>query len=968
MLVGEPGIGKTSVCDQLCRFVSDSGGLPLVGHCYEEGSFRRPYQPFVEAFSTYLRERESQALTAELGSSAAELARMVPMLRERLDITPPPPGDPEEDRWRLLDAAMELLRAVGLMQPLLVVLEDLHDADRGTLDLLLHVVRNLRGSRVLVVGTYRDVEVDRAHPLSSALIELHRFSNVARVQLHGLSTDEVHRLLTETSQQAIPRPFAELVQGQTEGNPLFVRETLRFVIDTGLMERQDGALRRVGDQSLAGRIPEGLRDVVGKRLSRLSESTNRVLSVASCIGREFQLDVLSQVVACPGEELEGALEEASKAGVIEGQSVIGATIIYRFSHAFFRQTLYDEIMVPRRIRLHQQVARALEDVHARRLEEHSAELAEHYSYASDAGDLAKAVSYAVLAARRATEVFAYGEAARQLERALAVQDLVDPDDRAKHLDLLLALGAALLPSGETERVIEHLAPDALALAEGLHDRERAFRACHLALDCLFTQGAGIVAGQPAYLAWAERAACFAKPDSVERVYADLAGAHALLARHQFAQARRLRLDALAIARQHGDTEAMFNCAVYLLAVGAPQHWDERVRLAKECRGWPRQHVSTQTLCQTLWYCALVELAEGERAQAEELSRQVAELAQRTRVATVGLFVAEREIVLAVVDGRLEEALILPRRFVELADELGAPIRGRNFGLTQLIAPALYLGRAEVWLSAFAELGAPASQAQPGRPAARLIIWAAARALCLAQLGRLEEARAVARPVLNDVDGSVDDQPRIAELVMLLQAALVVEDLAAAQALAAQLACVAHLTGETGIYTCVARHLGDASALLGDRTAARAYYLQALDVAGKIRFRPELAMTHLRLAELLLEGADDIARSEALTHLDTAIPELRDMKMRLGLERGLFLLEQFEHPAPAAAPEPAASHALTGRERDVARLLAAGRSNREIADALVITEGTVEVHVKHILSKLSLRSRAQVAAWASDERL
>ena len=126
------------------------------------------------------------------------------------------------------------------------MLEDLHDADRDTLDLLLHVARNAGGSRLLVVGTYRDVQVDRAHPLSAALTELHRASNVTRVYLRGLSTDEVQRLLAETSRQTVPRPFAELVHRQTEGNPLFVRETLRFVIDAGLVEQRDGALRRVG--------------------------------------------------------------------------------------------------------------------------------------------------------------------------------------------------------------------------------------------------------------------------------------------------------------------------------------------------------------------------------------------------------------------------------------------------------------------------------------------------------------------------------------------------------------------------------------------------------------------------------------------------------------------------------------------------------------------------------------------------
>jgi predicted ATPase len=253
--------------------------------------------------------------------------------------------------------------------------------------------------------------------LAAALTELHRASNVSRIQLHGLSTDEVKQLLAETSQQAIPQPFAELVQRQTEGNPLFVHETLRFVIDAGLVERRDGALRRVGDQTLAGRIPEGLREAVGKRLSWLSENTNRVLHIAAVIGREFQLDVLRQVIDCPEQELETALEEASAAAILEERWAVGATIMYRFSHAFFRQTLYDEIVAPRRIRLHQQIAFALEEVHARRVGEHAAELAEHFSFYSDALNLAKTVRYGELAAKRAMDVFAYGEAARHPRRA-----------------------------------------------------------------------------------------------------------------------------------------------------------------------------------------------------------------------------------------------------------------------------------------------------------------------------------------------------------------------------------------------------------------------------------------------------------------------------------------------------------------------------------------------------------------------
>jgi DNA-binding NarL/FixJ family response regulator len=166
-------------------------------------------------------------------------------------------------------------------------------------------------------------------------------------------------------------------------------------------------------------------------------------------------------------------------------------------------------------------------------------------------------------------------------------------------------------------------------------------------------------------------------------------------------------------------------------------------------------------------------------------------------------------------------------------------------------------------------------------------------------------------------------------------------------------------------TGVARHLVEAAALAGERTAAHAYYVLALETAGKIRFRPELALTHLRMAELLLEGPDDANESEALAHLNVALPELRDMHMQPALDRGLSLSHRFEHQTPPTTIKADASHVLTARERDVAGLVAAGRSNREIAEALVISEGTVEVHLKHILSKLGFRSRTQVATWLAE---
>jgi DNA-binding CsgD family transcriptional regulator len=957
LLVGEPGIGKTALSDQLCRFVATAGGRALVGHCYEEGSFRPPYQPFVEVLGTYLHELDIATLHAELGSSAADLVRIVPMLRERLRVSPLSPGDAEEDRWRLLQAATDMLRSAATKQPLLVVLEDLHDADSGTLDLLLYLARNLHGARILVVGTYRDVEVDRAHPLSAALSELHRASNVARMPLRGLSTDEVQHLLAETSQQTIPQPFAELVHRQTEGNPLFVHETLRFVIESGLVEQHAGTLRRVGDRSLAGRIPEGLRDAVGKRLSRLGETTNRVLSVASVIGREFRLDVLRQVLADTDEEVESALGEALTAALIEEQSSVGATITYRFKHAFFRQTLYDEMVAPRRIRLHQQVAQALEEAHAHRLDEHAAELAEHYSFYSDTLNLAKAVEYGEIAAKRAVDAFAYGEAARLLERTLVVQELVEPEDKAHRCDLMLALGEALFLAGETQRVVSLIAPHALSLAERVGDRSRAFRACRLAIDCLDAQGAANSTAMPEYHKWSEQASLYAEADSIERAHADVALANALSTQGRLEEARRLHLEALAVARRHADPEAQFKCAFYLMNSEAPRFWEERLRLADECASWQRDGVSGRSLAVVLCCSGSLRLATGQRSGAEELWRQVEELAQRTHVVTATLFVPQRDVILAIVDGHLDDAMTSLPRFVERGEELGAPVRARTFGLTMLFTPALHLGRPETWLAAFEQVAVFAKPYSVGPSVTAL------RAICLAQLGRTQEGRALVLPLLDAVaDSGTEDEWVMVAQVALLQAAVVFGHRPAADALSQRLACVAHLSIGDWFYSCVARHLGDAAALLNDRTAARAYYRQALEAAGKIRFRPELALTHLRLAEVLLEDTGDGTRLEALEHLDIALPELQDMKMQPALERALALKNQFEAAAKRLPGRQSASDTLTAREREIASLVADGMSNREIAEKLVISEGTVDVHVKHILGKLGFRSRAQVAGW------
>ena len=182
----------------------------------------------------YALDHEPDALRRQLGSAAGELARIVPEIRDRLGTSPNPSVDPEEDRYRLMRSVASALRDASIDRPLVIVLEDLHNADRSTLDMLIQVARRLSGARLLVVGTYRDVDVQRSHPLSAVLAELRRVTSMTRIGLRGLSIEEVLMMMSSIALQQVSWELSEAVHQQTEGNPLFVQEVLRYLVEEGI--------------------------------------------------------------------------------------------------------------------------------------------------------------------------------------------------------------------------------------------------------------------------------------------------------------------------------------------------------------------------------------------------------------------------------------------------------------------------------------------------------------------------------------------------------------------------------------------------------------------------------------------------------------------------------------------------------------------------------------------------------------
>jgi len=437
-LAGEPGVGKTRLAAELARRAHDDGATVLAGRCDEDLGV--PYQPFVEALRHFADH--APALTERLGRYGGELARLVPELAERVPgLAAPLRSDPEMERYRLFDAVAAWLTATAGEEPLLVVLDDLQWAAKPTLLLLRHIVR-AGGGRILVLGTYRDTELTHDHPLVEVVADLRRQGGVERLSLAGLDGVGVAALVEQAAGGPLDEAglaLARAVHEETEGNPFFVREVLRHLSETGAVEQHGtGWITRLPVDQLG--IPEGVRDVVGRRLARLSGETNQALRVAAVVGPEFELAVVQAAGDLSEEAVLAAIEEAADARLVTETSATR----FRFSHALVRTTLYESLTTARQVNLHRRTAEAIETLHARALDDYVPALAHHWAKASaPVSDATRAVEYAQRAGDRALAQLANDEAASYFGSALDLLDAsgADPDDPSR-LELLISLGEA----------------------------------------------------------------------------------------------------------------------------------------------------------------------------------------------------------------------------------------------------------------------------------------------------------------------------------------------------------------------------------------------------------------------------------------------------------------------------------------------------------------------------------------------
>jgi DNA-binding SARP family transcriptional activator len=538
LITGEPGIGKSRLAEELSREARNRGALVLVGRCWEAGG-APAFWPWVQSFRSYVREVDADRLVAQLGGDAADLATILPELSE---VVPEKPAsaavDPDGARFRLFHATAEFLRRASHDRPIVIVLDDLHAADTPSLLLLQFLAREMRTMHVLLAAAMRDVDPVPGDAMTAMLAEITREPVTRRISIVGLSEAAVAEYVDAAASEIASAELAATLYAHTEGNPLFMSETVRLLA-------HEGADRCLRGASL---IPQSVRDVIARRLSLLPDECRQLLEVASVLGREFTLDALARLTDVVGDRLLDTLDQALEARILAG--VPGVPGRLRFAHVLIRDTLYEGLTSTRRILLHRRAADVLAAMYGNQPGAHLAELAHHSIAGSDFG---KGLDYAWRAGDVAITLLAYEESARLYQVALDALDLAAVGDDRSRCELLLSLGEAQARAGNTPQAKTDFACAAdIARRLGL-TRELARAAVGYGGRTPW----GRVAGDDRVVPLLEEGLCAVPEEDVElrvRLLARLAGA----LREEPSRDRRDRLsrEAVELARLSGDPGAL----------------------------------------------------------------------------------------------------------------------------------------------------------------------------------------------------------------------------------------------------------------------------------------------------------------------------------------------------------------------------------------------------------------------------
>jgi DNA-binding CsgD family transcriptional regulator/tetratricopeptide (TPR) repeat protein len=953
-LAGEPGIGKTRLLLEFGERAGKDGWVVLAGRAYDSEGMPS-YLPVAEALREYVRRCSLDELCVQLGDNALDVARVVPDVRRRLtDLPESPAAGTDTDRYRLFEAISEFLAAIARARPargLLLLLDDLHWADKPSLLLILHLARRLAGIRLLVAGAYRTVELSRGHPLAVMLADLRREGMAERMLLPPLPREAIAVLVEAMAGSKPSAEIVNLIAGQTDGNPFFVRELTLHLKAEGI--------DLAGGTTVDWSIPEGVREVVNRRLLPLGQHSNRVLQAASVLGGGFSFQVLQAMSGMDEELLLDAIDEAVRVGLLreDGEG-------YVFAHALIREALCAGLGGARRRRLHLRAADALAAVYAGNPTSHLAEIAEQYRLSGPLADPAKAIDFARRAGDAASAVFAYEQALVHYQTALqgATAAAAEAHERIALVELLAQL-TRVIGFDHYSRAITYW-EEAVRLCEANGLAQRAAQArCHLGAILCAPNTTQDVPAAMAYFQQAETVLSRMQDDpSLALLHRGLGAAATWAARTSDGLLVSQR--GIELGQHVGDQGLSTVCEVHhgwhLVSAGCLADGFAQMEHAwRRADGLDRTY---EAYVSTSWlgnrYFLLGDPIASAECYERELEKKRLAAAPTRRLALVASLAAARAR-----EGDLVEA----RR---LLSQLAAHTFDQD---SAMLAQALVAFWSGDWQSALAMWST--ARERNRRSGNR---WGDADFACwLAHLRHLQGDAAGAAEAFNEA------------LAIGLDGPIVPVEVKARVGLA--------LIGlETGALTEARSHVSrcreilnqgeDWRGLAGRVALAEAVALAAGGAHGPAEARFAEAIQHFRHYTLPWEEAETLrwwgralARAgrptEANDKLNAAaaiherygagavwMEEVISTRPRVGTDRGL-------HPSgPVVARLPTYPDGLSEREVQVVRLIAAGKSNREIAQALVISRNTVERHVNHILAKTGATNRTQVAGYAHRHRL
>jgi DNA-binding CsgD family transcriptional regulator/tetratricopeptide (TPR) repeat protein len=951
LVSGESGVGKSRLVAEFASRTRAAGGRVLCGDCIELGDGELPYAPIVGALRDLIREIGPDRLAELAGPSRGELGRLLPDAAGGEE----PGGDEEFAQARLFELLVRLFGQLGQEHPLVLIIEDLHWADRSTRDFLSYLSRAAHNERLVVVGTYRSDELHRRHPLRGFLAELERLDAVERIELAPFSRLELTAQLSGILGHSPDPAVIEELFERTEGNAFFVEELLA-----------------AGEEGGRTVMPGTLRDALMVRVESLQPATQEVLRAVAASGRAVTHGLLADVSPSPEPVLIEGLREAVTNHVLvqkpDGQS-------YAFRHALMREVVYDDLLPGERGSLHVRLAEALEGAPSLAADSvgAEAELAWHWSQAHE---LPHALGASVAAAGKAEAMHAPAEAARHLENALELWDRVDDPERVAGSGLIQLLRRAaenFYHAGDSDRAVALarrtaglLDPEADPVGAGLlHERLGRY---------LWTSGrdshAAEVYGRAVELMPPQ-------PPSAERALVLGSQAQVLMLNGRLRESAGFAREAIDIARAVGDrsaeAHALNTLGVDLAGLGAREEGIELLRdslaIHEELGEAGHVHRGYVNLSDVLDQSGRVEesidmaLHGARRARDDGMGRGfasflLAEAANRcTRL------------------GRLAQADDLTRRALDYGPG------GVSAGLAHVVRASvlLKLGRVE--------------EARPHVAEAKRLMRQTTSSMWIAPLyGRLAEQA--------ELDGSIDQaRQATAEFRRLMEGgeghAFYLRELylttLRAEADAAQRARAARDRGAEE----AARRSGEALAEDARRAATAAaadgsappqvvadldvvaaeesrlegqarpeLWRAAADANERIGNRLAVAYAHMREAEAIVESGGDRNEAAASLHtaheiaLDCGAEPLREACAALARRARIGLAGQDAPAAPGADP-----FGLTAREREVLELVAAGRTNRQIGEGLFMSEKTASVHVSRILAKLDVSTRGEAGAVA-----